>query len=99
MCIQGKAGSGDAAQFKQYVNRQAGDRDQICIRGLRARHPRRHCHRPSIRPSHDKVDLVVKIVQSHHWKAVCGRGMVEVVDRHFRRALLMGSMSFSCSNG
>jgi hypothetical protein len=46
---------------------------------------------------HDIVDLVVKVVQPDHWEVLCTQRMVAVVDRNFSRALLMGSMSFTCS--
>ena len=48
---------------------------------------------------HDIVDLVVKVVQPDHWEVLCTQRMVAVIDRDFSRALLMGSMSFSFSNG
>ena len=67
------------------------------MRGLGTSHPRRHRQRPAVGLSYDIVDLVMKVVHPDHWEAVCAQGMVVVVDRDFRRTLLMGSMSFSCS--
>ena len=50
---------------------------------------------PSARRN-DIVSLVVNVVQPDHWQGLCTERMVAVVDRDFSRALLMGSMSFSC---
>jgi hypothetical protein len=92
-----EAGHGDAAQFEQHANRQARDGDNIRVGGLGTSHPGRHCQRRAIGPPHDIVDFVVKVVHPDHWEAVRAQGMVVVVDRDFGGALLMGSMSFSCS--
>src|ERR1035437_8411970 len=80
-------------------NRQARNGDNLRVRGFGSSHPGRHRQRRAIGAPHDIVDLVVKVVQPDHWKVLCTQRMVAVVDRDFSRVLLMGSMSFSCSNG
>jgi hypothetical protein len=42
------------------------------------------------------VDFFVKVVHADHRKRLRTQGMELIVDRYFNRALLMGSMSFSC---
>ena len=92
-----EAGHGNAAQFEQHANRQARSGDYLRVRGLGTSHPGRHGQRRAIGATHDIVDLVVKVVHPDHWEALCTQRMVAVVDRDLSRALLMGSMSFSCS--
>jgi hypothetical protein len=81
---------------KQHANRQARNGDYLRVRGFGPSHPRRHRQRRAIGAPHDIVDLVVKVVQPDHWEVLCTQRMVAVIDRNFSRALLMGSMSFSC---
>ena len=41
----------------------------------------------------------MKLVEPDHRQAMGTQGMEAIVDRDISNALLMGSMSFSCSNG
>jgi hypothetical protein len=41
----------------------------------------------------------MKLIDPDHGQAMCTQGMESVVDRDFRRTLLMGSMSVSCLSG
>ena len=94
---RGEEGHGDAAQFEQHANRQACNGDYLRVRGFWPSHPGRHRQWRAIGAPHDIVDLVVKVVHPDHWEVLCSQRMVAVVNRDFSRALLMGSMSFSCS--
>ena len=94
---RGQTGLGDAMQFEQHPNRQARSGDDPCAGGLGTSHPGRHRQRPAIVQSHDIVDLVVKLVLPDHGQALRAQRMKAVVNGNFSRALLMGSMSFSCS--
>ena len=67
------------------------------VRGLRTGHPSRYSQRLAIGTPQDIVDLFVGVVHPHYWQTVCAQGMESVIDRDFSWALLMGSMSFSCS--
>jgi hypothetical protein len=70
--------------------------DNLRVRGFGTSHPGRHRQWRAIGPSQNIVDLVVRVVHSDNWQTVCTQGMKGVIDRDFRKPLLMGSMSFSC---
>jgi hypothetical protein len=42
---------------------------------------------------------MIEVVQPDHGKSLGAQRVETIMDRYFSRALLMGSMSFSCSNG
>ncbi len=96
---RGLKGLGNATQLKQYANWQARGGDDPCGSGFGASHPGRHSQWPAVGEPHDIVDLVVKLALPDHWQAVCAERVKVVMDGNFGRALLMGSMSFSCSSG
>jgi hypothetical protein len=95
--VRRENGLGDAAQLKHHPERQVRGGDDFRASGLGLRHPGRHRQWPAIGQPHDVVDLVVKIVPPDHWQAMLVQWMKVVVDSNFGKALLMGSMSFTCS--
>ena len=90
-------GHNGTTQFEKNINRQMCSRNNVRLGGLRTRHPGWHRQRPPIRPSHHIVDLIVTVVDSHHWKALGAQRVKGVVDRYLGEQMLMGSMSFRCS--
>ena len=94
---RGQTGLGDAKQLEKHPNRQARSGDDPCAGGLGASHPGGYRQRPSIVQPHDIVNLVVKLVLPDHGQALRAQRMKVVVNGNLGRALLMGSMSFSCS--
>ena len=69
-----------------------GPRDDGGVRSLGMCHPDRHGQRSAIRAPHDIVGFVMELIEPDDGQALCTQGMESVVDRDFRRAMLMGSM-------
>ena len=96
---RGEASHTDTAQLDQHAKRQARNRDHLRVRSLGTCHPDRHRQRPAVGAPYDIIGLVMKLVEPDHRQAMGTQGMEAIVDRDISNALLMGSMSFSCSNG
>ena len=70
--------------------------DNVGVRRLGSIHPDRYRQRPAMRAAHDIVGLVMPLIKPDYWQAMCTQGMESVVDRDFRRTMLMGGMWVSC---
>ena len=94
---RGQTSHADAAWLEQHVQRHARPSgDDLGVRRLRSCHPDRYRQRPAIRAAHDIVGLVIPLIKSDYWQAMCTQGMESVVDRDLRSTMLMGSMWVSC---
>src|SRR5208282_4743012 len=96
---RGEASHADTTQLDQHAERQARNRNHLRVRSLGTCHPDRHRQRPAVGAPYDIIGLVIKLVEPDHRQAMGTQGMEAIVDRDISNALLMGSMSFSCSNG
>ena len=90
---RGQTSHADAAWLEQHVQRQARrGGDDVGVRRLGSCHPDRYHQRPAIRTAYDIVGLVMPLIKPDYRQAMCTQGMESIVDRGFRRTMLMGSM-------